>query len=98
MKNTAPFLKLSNGMYWLEKRKFTKSSAINTIGKPRPSDQFRKITKRNKKDGYNMDIMRWSACLVVNPIAVSYVFLFNCKTVDRVSDGPGVNISSVACI
>ena len=45
-----------------------------------------------------MDIMRWSACLVVNPIAVSYVFLFNCKTVDRVSDGPGVNISSVACI
>ena len=37
--------------------------------------------------GYNMDIMRQSACLVVNPITVdSYGFLFNCTTVGQASD------------
>ena len=37
--------------------------------------------------GYNLDIMRQSACLVVNPITVySYGFLFNCTTVGRASD------------
>ena len=37
--------------------------------------------------GYNMDIMRQSACLVVNIITVySYGFLFNCATVDQASD------------
>ena len=49
------------------------------VGKPNFSDQFKKIIKRYKILGYNMDIMRQSACLVVNPIAVdSYGFLFNC--------------------
>ena len=34
-----------------------------------------------------MDIMRQSACLVVNPITVdSYVFLFNCTMVGQASD------------
>ena len=34
-----------------------------------------------------MDIMRESACLVVNPIRVdSYSFLFNCLTVGQASD------------
>ena len=34
-----------------------------------------------------MDIMRKSACLVVNTITVdSYGFLFNCTTVDQASD------------
>ena len=47
--------------------------------------------------GYNMDIMRQSACLVVNPITVySYGFLFNC-TIDggsglRLDDGPDVKL------
>ena len=37
--------------------------------------------------GYNMDIMRQSACLVVNPITVySYSFFFNCTTVGQASD------------
>ena len=40
-----------------------------------------------KKLGYNMDIMRQSAYLVVNPITVdSYGFLFNCTTVGQASD------------
>ena len=51
---------------------------------PSFSDQFKKKIKRYKIVGYNMDIMRQSACLVVNPIKVySYGFLFNCKTVVR---------------
>ena len=37
--------------------------------------------------GYNLDIMRQSACLVLNPITVySYGFLFNYTTVDQASD------------
>ena len=37
--------------------------------------------------GYNLDIMRQSACLVLNPITVySYGFLFNCMTVGQASD------------
>ena len=36
---------------------------------------------------YNIDIMRQSACLVVNPITVhSYGFLFDCMTVGQASD------------
>ena len=40
------------------------------FGKPNFSDQFKKIIKRYKRVGYNMDIMRQSACLVVNPLTV----------------------------
>ena len=40
-----------------------------------------------KRVGYNMDIMRQSACLVVYPIMIdSYDFLFNCTTVGQASD------------
>ena len=40
-----------------------------------------------KRVGYNMDIMRQSAYLVVNPITVdNYGFLFNCTTVGQASD------------
>ena len=43
------------------------------VGKPNFSDQFKKIVKRIRV-GYNLDIMRQSACLVLNPITVySYV-------------------------
>ena len=57
------------------------------VGKPSFSDQFKKIVKRYIRVGYNLDIMRQSACLVVNPITVySYGFLFNCMTVGRASD------------
>ena len=49
------------------------------VGKPNFSAQFKGV--------YNLDIMRQSACLVLNPITVySYGFLFNCKTVGRASD------------
>ena len=54
---------------------------------PNFSDQFRKITKRYIKSGYNMDIMRQSACLVVNPIMVyRFGFLCNCTMVGHAPD------------
>ena len=40
-----------------------------------------------KKIGYNINVMRQMACLVVNPIKVnSFAYLFNCTTVGRTSD------------
>ena len=59
------------------------------VGKPNFSDQFKKIVKRYLRVGYNLDVMRQSACLVFNPITVytcSYGFLFNCTTVGQASD------------
>ena len=57
------------------------------VGKPNFSDQFKKIVKRFIRVGYNLDIMRQSECLVLNPITVySYGFLFNCTTVGQASD------------
>ena len=57
------------------------------VGKPNFSDQFKKIVKRYIRVGYNLDIMRQSACLVLNPITVySYGFIFNCTTVGQASD------------
>ena len=58
------------------------------VGNPNFSDQFKKIIKRYKKKvGYNLDTLRQSACLIVNPITVlSRGFLFNCTTVGQASD------------
>ena len=54
---------------------------------PNFSDQFKKIIKRYNKVGYKLDIMRQSACLVLNPIMVdSYGFLFNRRMVGQASD------------
>ena len=51
------------------------------------SDQFRKITMHYKRIGYNLNVMRQSVCLVINPITVDgYAALFNCTPVDRASD------------
>ena len=51
------------------------------------SVQFRKLINRYKRIGYSLDIMRQTACLVVNPIIVdSYASLFNCTTAVRASD------------
>ena len=57
------------------------------VGKPIFSNQFKKIVKRYIRVGYNLDIMRQSAHLVLNPIMVySYGFIFNCTTVSQASD------------
>ena len=57
------------------------------MGRTDFSDQFRKIIIRHKRIGYDLNVMRRSACLVINPITVDNVAaLFNCKPVDRASD------------
>ena len=58
------------------------------VRNPNFRDQFKKIIKRyKKKDGYNLNIMGQSACLVANPITgFSCGFLFNCTTVGQASD------------
>ena len=51
------------------------------------SDQFRKIIMRYKRIGYNLNVMRQSAYLLINPITVDgYASLFNCTPVCRASD------------
>ena len=44
---------------------------------------FQKIIICQKSIGYGLNVMRQSACLVINP---NFVALFNCTPVDRVSD------------
>ena len=57
------------------------------IGKIDFPYHFKKIIVRYKKIGYNINNMRQTACLVVNPIKInSFAFLFNCTTVGRTSD------------
>ena len=57
------------------------------IGKDDFPYRFKKIIVRYKKTGYNTDVLRQTACLVVNPTKVNvFAYLFNCTTVGRVSD------------
>ena len=57
------------------------------IGKYDFLNFFKKIFIRYKKIGYNIDVLRQIACLVVNPIKVyNFAYLFNCTTVGRASD------------
>ena len=57
------------------------------VGRNDFSDQFRKIIIRYKRIGYNMNVTRQTACLVVNPITVNnFTDLFNCTPMGRGSD------------
>ena len=57
------------------------------VGRADFSAQFRKIIICYKRIGCNINIMRQSACLVVNPIEVNtFVSLFNRTPVGRASD------------
>ena len=48
---------------------------------------FEKIIPRYKMIGYNIDVLRQNACLVVIPIKVyNFAYLFDCTTVGRASD------------
>ena len=67
--------------------KFKKKKKKKNVGWADFSDQFRKIIVRYKRIGYNINIMRQSACLVFNPITVNnFASLFNCTPVGRGSD------------
>ena len=56
------------------------------IGSNDFSFQFRKIITRYRRIGYNLNVMRQSACLVFNPITVDNYAAFNCTPVGRASD------------
>ena len=67
--------------YWDLVYKFRK-----IIGKNDFSYHLKKIIVRYKKIGYNIDVLRQTACLVDNPIKVNnFAYLFNCTTVGRAS-------------
>ena len=56
------------------------------VGKSNFSEQFLKLINRYKRIGYSLDIMRQTACLVVNPIIVDgYASLFSSGL--RLNDG-----------
>ena len=62
--------------------KFEKLKGINDF-----SFQFRKIITRYRRIGYNLNVMRQSACLVFNPIMVdNFAAFFNFTPVGRASD------------
>ena len=57
------------------------------IGRNDFSFQFRNIITRYRRIGYNLNVMRQSACLVFDPIMVGYyATFFNCTPVCRASD------------
>ena len=62
------------------------------VGKSNFSEQFRKLINRYKRIGYSLNIMRQTACLVINPIIVDgYASHFNCTTAVRASDSMTVS-------
>ena len=69
------------------------------MGRTDFSDQFRKIIIRYKRIGYNLNIMRQFACLVIKPITIdSFAALFSFTSVDLASDSrmaPTESYSSV---
>ena len=57
------------------------------MGRTDFSDQFQKKIIRHERIGYDLNVMRQSACLVINPITIdNFAALFNCTTMDRASD------------
>ena len=64
------------------------------IGKNDFPYHFKKIIVRYKKIGYNINVMRQTACLVVNPIKVnSFAYLFNGRSDFRLNDGTILNLT-----
>ena len=62
--------------------KFKKLKGINDF-----AFQFRKIITRYRRIGYNLNVMRQSACLDFNPIMVdNYAAFLNCTPVGQTSD------------
>ena len=57
------------------------------MGRTDFADQFRKIIIRHKRIVSDLNVMRQSACLVINPITVdNFAALFNYTLVDRAPD------------
>ena len=65
------------------------------IGKNDFPDHFKKIIVRCKKIGYNINVLRQTTCLVVNPVKVnSFAYFFNCGRAGfRLNDGTILNLT-----
>ena len=56
------------------------------VGSNNFSARFIKIISHYKRIGYNIGVLRRTACLVVGPVAVGgFAFLFGCAPVGRAS-------------
>ena len=65
----------------------TSANLFVLIGKNEFSVKFRKIIIRHKHIGYNINVMRQSACLVFNQITFdNYASFFKCTPAGRASD------------
>ena len=57
---------------------------MKLIGRNDLPFQFRKLITRYRCIGYNLNVIRQSACLVFNPVMVdNFATYFNCPSVDR---------------
>ena len=66
------------------------------IGSSDFSFQFRKIITRYRRIGYNLNVMRQSACLVFNPITVdNYAAFFTCTPVGRAADSMMARLKAI---
>ena len=80
------FARVCNHVTDFNARNNFSNRAIGIINFEKPF-QFRKIITRYRRTGYNLNVMRQSACLVFNPITVdNYAAFFNCTPVGRASD------------
>ena len=80
-------LRKRNNLYFLVCISYLVYKFKKLIGSNDFSFQFRKIITRYRRIGYNLNVMRQSACLVFNPITVdNYAAFFNCTPVGRASD------------
>ena len=65
------------------------------MGKSNFSQKFRKLINHYKRIGYSLDIMRQTACLVINRIIFyGYASLFNRTTGVRASDSMTASLTS----
>ena len=66
------------------------------VGRTDFSDQFPKVIIRHKSIGFDLNVMRQSACLVINPITVdNFAALFNLhagRSGLRLYDGPDLKL------
>ena len=60
-------------------------------------DQFRKIIMRYKRIGYNLNVMRQSACLVIYPITVDDYLIAAGGSGVRLHDSPDLKLFILVC-
>ena len=56
------------------------------MGRTEFSEQIRKVKIRYQHISYNLNVMRQSACLVLNPYTVKSFAALNCTPMDLASD------------